>query len=79
MAVVGHGYWGKNHVRNFHAMGALAAVCDSDPERLGIIRQKYPNIKTAPDLDTLLSMESIQGVVLATPAVTHEAMALQCL
>ena len=60
-------------------MGALAAVCDSDPERLGIIRQKYPNIKTAPDLDTLLSMESIQGVVLATPAVTHEAMALQCL
>ena len=30
VAVVGVGYWGKNLVRNFHALGALGALCDSD-------------------------------------------------
>src|SRR6266704_2107298 len=30
VAVVGVGYWGKNLVRNFHELGALAALCDAD-------------------------------------------------
>lgn len=34
VAVVGVGYWGKNLVRNFHEMGALTAICDSDKETL---------------------------------------------
>ena len=29
VAVVGMGYWGRNLVRNFHELGALATVCDS--------------------------------------------------
>src|SRR4029078_5402478 len=28
VAVIGCGYWGKNHVRNMSKLGALAAVCD---------------------------------------------------
>ena len=28
VAVIGSGYWGKNLVRNFNQLGALAAVCD---------------------------------------------------
>ena len=31
IAVVGMGYWGKNLVRNFHELGALRVLCDSDP------------------------------------------------
>ena len=30
IAVVGCGYWGKNLVRNFAELGALAAICDPD-------------------------------------------------
>ena len=30
VAVIGCGHWGKNHVRNFHQLGALAAVSDTD-------------------------------------------------
>ena len=30
IGVVGAGYWGKNLIRNFHALGALTAFCDSD-------------------------------------------------
>ena len=29
VAVVGMGYWGKNLVRNFYELDALAAICDS--------------------------------------------------
>ncbi|PMP77927.1 MAG: oxidoreductase, partial [Roseiflexus castenholzii] len=29
VAVIGCGYWGKNLVRNFYHLGALAMVCDS--------------------------------------------------
>ena len=28
--MVGMGYWGKNLVRNFHELGALAVICDSN-------------------------------------------------
>jgi len=31
VAVVGSGYWGKNLVRNFHDLQALAAICDNIP------------------------------------------------
>ena len=30
VAVIGCGYWGKNLVRNFAELGALAAICDPD-------------------------------------------------
>jgi predicted dehydrogenase len=31
VAVIGCGYWGKNLVRNFHHLGALAVVCELTP------------------------------------------------
>ena len=38
VAVVGCGYWGKNLVRNFAALGALRTVCDADAVRLAAIK-----------------------------------------
>ena len=40
VAVVGAGYWGKNLVRNFHELGALCMVCESDLERTHGLRQR---------------------------------------
>jgi len=34
IAVIGNGAWGRNLVRNFHALGVLKYVCDSRPEAL---------------------------------------------
>lgn len=34
IAVIGNGYWGKNLVRNFHALGVLKLVCDTRTEAL---------------------------------------------
>ena len=38
VAVVGTGYWGRNLVRNYAELGALAAVCDSSEQALEAFR-----------------------------------------
>ena len=66
------GYWGKNLVRNFHQLGALAAVCDSDPSVEGSLRTRvwqcpfHVGFRIGP-----FEAQDIAAVALATPAVTH--------
>lgn len=79
VAVVGTGYWGKNLVRNFHELHALAAICDSDDERLGVMSQQYPGSKSIQSYSEILCDSTIQGVVIATPAETHAALVREAL
>jgi UDP-2-acetamido-3-amino-2,3-dideoxy-glucuronate N-acetyltransferase len=73
VAVVGSGYWGKNLVRNFHALGALAAICDTDPEVLTRFQQLYREVPTIGDFNELLedSGRVVDAVAIASPAETH--------
>jgi len=75
VAVVGVGYWGKNLVRNFHALGALAALCDAREAIEGSCRREYPDVRFYREFSAVLSETSITAVALATPAVTHFEMA----
>ena len=74
VAVVGMGYWGKNLVRNFHQLGALAAVCDPDPSVRAICERDYPGIEFFTDIDAIFALPEVKAVALATPAVTHYAL-----
>ena len=40
VAVIGSGYWGKNLVRNFHELAALAAVVDISSVALEDVRSR---------------------------------------
>ena len=71
VAVVGAGYWGKNLVRNFGSLGALAAVCDSDGDRLESLKQSFPGIKLYRAYSDVLSDHTVRAVGIATPAETH--------
>ena len=75
VAVVGVGYWGRNLVRNFHQLGALAALCDADPSVEEDHRDKYEHVRFCRDFSAVLDDASISAVALATPAVTHYEMA----
>lgn len=79
IAVLGCGYWGKNHVRNFAALGALKLVCD--PSEAG--RQKAaelaPGCEIASDPTAVFARADIDGVVIATPAETHCCLAIQAM
>lgn len=77
VGVVGAGYWGRNLLRNFQDLGALAAICESDPGNPNLA--PYAGTKVYADYGELLSDDSVQAVALATPAALHSAMAKKAL
>ena len=78
VAVFGCGFWGKNLVRNFHALRALRCVCDVREEPLQSAHREY-GVETCRDLDTVLRDERIDAVVIAAPAVEHFTLARKSL
>jgi UDP-2-acetamido-3-amino-2,3-dideoxy-glucuronate N-acetyltransferase len=78
VAVVGNGYWGRNLVRNFHALGALACVCDPRTAALEDAQANY-GVKTCVSSEAIQKDNDIQGVAISAPAVQHYGLAKQFL
>jgi UDP-2-acetamido-3-amino-2,3-dideoxy-glucuronate N-acetyltransferase len=78
VAVIGAGYWGKNLVRNFHALNVLETVCDLSDETLDRIRREF-HVATTKDFDAVLSDTSVDAVVIAAPASDHFHLASRAL
>ncbi|MCC6782236.1 MAG: Gfo/Idh/MocA family oxidoreductase [Planctomycetes bacterium] len=78
VAVVGCGYWGKNLVRNFAELGALSIVSEPGEAGQRKAREIAPGAKIVADYDAVLASD-VRGVVLATPAATHHALARRAL
>ena len=76
VALVGYGYWGPNLARNFHQLAEteLAYVVDADPGAQQRARQLY-GCGTTSDLNEVLTDDSLDAVVIATPARTHFGLA----
>ncbi|GAB4111486.1 MAG: Gfo/Idh/MocA family oxidoreductase [Acidobacteriota bacterium] len=79
VAVIGSGYWGKNLVRIYHALGALKLICDKDETVLAHFQQRYPDVEVCLSLQDVLTRDDISGVVIATPAETHFSLAREAL
>ena len=79
VAVVGCGNWGKNLVRNFAHLGALAAVCDDDKVKLDQITRDYRGVMVTQDFERILKEPTVQAVVIATPSDTHFRLAQQAM
>ena len=77
IAQVGAGYWGKNLVRNFAQLGALAAIVEPNSNFAGGLSEEFDvPIRT---LDEVLKDISIDGISFATPAETHAELALKAI
>jgi len=81
IGVVGYGYWGPNMVRNYmETPGAqVLAVSDLGPERLQLVKIRYPTIETTTRYEEVIANKSLDAIVIATPVSTHFEMALQAL
>ena len=77
IAVVGCGYWGKNLVRNMAELGVLAAVVDSHAPTAAAMGETYK--VPARSFEDILADSAIEGVVLASSAVTHAPLGLAAL
>jgi predicted dehydrogenase len=76
-AVVGAGYWGRNHVRTFSTLpgSRLTWVCDRDAGRLEEASRMAPAARASTDLEELVADDGLEAVVVATPASTHAGIA----
>src|SRR5437763_1776775 len=77
VAVIGCGYWGRNLVRNFAELGALAAICDPDQATASQLSARYGAPVRA--LEPMLRDPAIVGVAIAAPAAQHAALATAAL
>lgn len=81
IAVIGAGAWGINHVRAFcRTKGAkLVAVCDASDEALARAEAIAPGARLERDVERILDAHDVDGVVIATPAMTHASLAVDAL
>jgi UDP-2-acetamido-3-amino-2,3-dideoxy-glucuronate N-acetyltransferase len=79
LALIGAGYWGKNLARNFHALGALHTLCDTNSEILASYGSDYDSIVKSNDFDSVLAQKEIRKIVIAAPANLHYRLAKKAL
>ena len=79
VAVCGMGYWGKNLVRVFNELGALAMVCDVHESAQKTCEEKYPRAKFQREYQLVIDDPSITAIAIATPAALHHEMAKKAL
>ena len=74
VGVVGAGYWGRNLVRNFDALGVLGAICDNRKETLDDFSKNYPRVRMIDSFQSMLEDSSIEAICIASPAEMHYQM-----
>jgi UDP-2-acetamido-3-amino-2,3-dideoxy-glucuronate N-acetyltransferase len=79
IAVIGTGYWGKNLVRNFSALGTLRVIVDTNSEILDRMARDYPDAKVTASYSEVLNDPAVAGLAIATPAETHGSLVREAL
>jgi UDP-2-acetamido-3-amino-2,3-dideoxy-glucuronate N-acetyltransferase len=79
VALIGCGYWGKNHARVLNELVENVTYCDESEELLKSVSDKYPGHSTSNVSESVITDPNIDAVILATPAVTHYTMAKRIL
>ncbi len=81
VAVIGHGYWGPNLVRNFAEQPDVRVswVTDLRSERLTPVTARYPTAKVSTDYRDAINDPSVDAVVIATPVSTHFTLGMAAL
>jgi predicted dehydrogenase len=65
-AVVGAGWFGRAHIRNFNDLSELVGICDTNETKLKQIAEQYEGINTYKDVDDLIKNEEIDAVSIVT-------------
>jgi predicted dehydrogenase len=80
VGVIGWGYWGPKITRNLASLPwvTVAAVADRDPHRLEAVQRDFPGIETTTSATDIFCSD-VDGVVIATPVLSHYDLAKQAL
>jgi UDP-N-acetylglucosamine 3-dehydrogenase len=80
VAVIGAGFWGRNHARNFEELNEteLLAVCDINPERARAVAEQF-GVDAYTDSRKLLKRQDVEAVTICTWSTKLASEALQAL
>ncbi len=70
ICVIGGGQWGKNHIKTLAGMDCLAAIVESNQQRLNEFIAQYPQAKGYTDVDDAIR-DKYDGYTVALPAELH--------
>jgi predicted dehydrogenase len=81
MGVIGCGHWGPNHIRNFSSLQGCRVkwACDLDANRLNTIRETFPSVQTTTKITDVVGDNTVNGVIVSTPTLTHYEVTKMCL
>jgi predicted dehydrogenase len=81
VGLVGLGYWGQSLLRVLADLVDVEVswMCDLDTNRLEKFACRYPAVYPTTRFEDLLRDETLDAVVIATPACTHHALAMRAL
>ncbi len=81
VGVIGCGYWGPNHIRNFREIEGVAVkyICDANQDRFKKLKKIYSDINPINDYKKMLADKTLDAVVIATPTSTHYSIAKDAL
>ena len=77
IGLIGCGMWGRNLARNLAQLEVLASVADRHAENAAEFGSAFAAKQV--DVDTLIHDQSIDGIVIATAAPSHDALAIAAL
>ena len=77
IGLIGCGVWGRNLARNLAQLDVLAAVADRNDESAAEFASQFNSQKR--DFDAILADASIDGVAIATSALSHDQLAISAL
>ena len=66
-AVVGAGWFGRAHIRNFYNLSELVGICDTNETKLELLAKQYDGVNVYTNVDDLIKNESIDAVSIVTP------------
>jgi UDP-2-acetamido-3-amino-2,3-dideoxy-glucuronate N-acetyltransferase len=71
IALIGAGYWGRNHLKNLLKLGVLHSVLDPNIENIRQREKDFPHVNYVTDGDAVLKNPEVKAVVIAAPAALH--------
>lgn len=81
LAQIGVGDWGPNLLRNFYNMDDVIVqrVIDIDLSRIEYVKKNYKSVAVGTNIKEILEDDSVEAVIIATPAGLHYDMAKKVL
>ncbi|HMF34677.1 MAG TPA: Gfo/Idh/MocA family oxidoreductase, partial [Candidatus Lokiarchaeia archaeon] len=66
-AVIGTGWFGRAHARNYATDSNLVAVCDVNEALAANVASEYKDVHAYSDVEEMINNESIEAVSIVTP------------